>query len=322
MKKIYLPFVLLILAPYSLLANAIYFPQVAMGGGYSTTITLLNIGTSPISSQVKFFNQNGGALASSVPANIPVGGSIRVTLPDSGSVAAGWAVIDAGVGLVQGVASFDYRINDNLQTTAGVLGIAGGNQFILPVDMNSKADTGAAIANVGSSIPVVVRLRLLSEDGTIVATSNDTHLNPLGPQMQIASFISQLFPQLSGTSFKGSLAVEAAAGTPANSIVATALVLKEGMLSAIPVIPSGMPIFQSNSIRATITQFNVYNDNSKASLTYTIENTTDTTLYLANINDSYFLEDDLNTNWDLGVTLAGIATVYSNSLLSKLAIIK
>ena len=45
------------------------------------------------------------------------------------------------------------------------------------------------------------------------------------------------FPNLVGTNFKGTLIVEAEAGSQDFALAATALTIKEGMLSALPVIP-------------------------------------------------------------------------------------
>ena len=60
--------------PASLFANKLYFPQVAFGGGYTTTIVLMNAGTTNVSSHLQVYGQTG-ALVMSVPVTVPAGGS-------------------------------------------------------------------------------------------------------------------------------------------------------------------------------------------------------------------------------------------------------
>ena len=95
------------LIPTSLLANKLYFPQVAFGGGYTTTIVLMNRGTTNVSSSFEVFGQNG-ALLTSLPVSVPPGGSTRLTVPDPGNaITSSWGMIDAGEGTVQGMAIFE-----------------------------------------------------------------------------------------------------------------------------------------------------------------------------------------------------------------------
>ena len=80
-----------------------------------------------------------------------------------------------------------------------------------------------------------VRLRLLRESGALYGTVDDIRLNSLGPLRHVADFVSNFFPTLAGTTFRGTLVVETT--STYGDIVATALTVKEGMLSALPVIP-------------------------------------------------------------------------------------
>src|SRR5688572_21093841 len=141
---------LLILAafPSSLFSNTLYFPQVAYGGGYSTTFTITNTGTVPVASSLNFYAQNGTrVLALATPINLSPGSSTRVTLPNSGAaVTVVWGELIAGAGTVQGVATFDVRgSNGALLTTAGVLGLEAGSSYLLPVDVAPNVDTGVAV---------------------------------------------------------------------------------------------------------------------------------------------------------------------------------
>ena len=233
-----IPFLVILVFPQFLFANNLYFPQVAIGGGYTTSFVIINTGTAPVSARINFYDQTGVNLAAYGRAiNVPVGGSTRFTLPDQGALTSFWGELPAGTATVQGVATFQGRSDTGaLVTAAGVLGVGGGNSFLVPVDVTPTSSTGVAIANVNASSAVTVNLRLLGENGSQVASANDVRLSPLKPHAQIADFVTSFFPQLAGTTFAGALVIEAAAA-PANSLAATALTLKEGLLSAIPVLP-------------------------------------------------------------------------------------
>src|SRR5262249_49797750 len=155
-------------------------------------------GSTAVSSRINFYDQSGAPRTDlSTVINIPPGGSTRLSIPNSGPLTSVWGELPAGLATVQGVATFDGRSSTGaLITTAGVLGLEGGNSFLLPVDVTDTASTGVAIANVNGSTPITVGLRLLREDGAQVATANDVRFNPLRPRNQIADFVTTIFPQL------------------------------------------------------------------------------------------------------------------------------
>jgi hypothetical protein len=216
------------------------FPQAVVGGGYTTSFVIINMGTTTVNSTLRLYSQLGVELTQySQNVSIPPGGSFRYSTPDTGPLTVAWADIDGGAGAsLRGVGTYDYRSNGVLQTTVGVLGIGGSNTFTMPVDLTATGSTGIAIANLSGTI-VNVTLRLLAEDGSQVAVANDTRLNPIPAHGQVAAYVEEFFTQLKGTIFKGSVVIEAASGSPALTLVATALTVKEGIFSAIPVIPTG-----------------------------------------------------------------------------------
>ena len=60
MKPRFLLFTLFVaLFPVSLFSNTLYFPQVAFGGGYSTTFAIVNTGTTGVSGRLNLFSQSG-----------------------------------------------------------------------------------------------------------------------------------------------------------------------------------------------------------------------------------------------------------------------
>ena len=228
------PFCLVVmLLPASLFANTLYFPQVAFGGGYSTSFVIINNGATDVSSQVNFYSQNGASRPDlTAPVNIPAGSTARFTIPDAGPLTAVWGELAAGEGTLRGIAAFEVRVNGALTTTAGVLALEAGGGFIMPVDVTPSASTGIAIANVNATTALNVRLRLIGEGGIQVATTTI----PVPAHGQIARFVNDIFT-LGSAGFRGTLNVDTPSGSPANALAATALTVKEGILSALPVLP-------------------------------------------------------------------------------------
>src|SRR5438128_1110080 len=174
MKPRFLLFTLLIaLFPVSLFSNTLYFPQVALGGGYSTTFAIVNTGTTAVSGRLNLYSQSG-VLRSDLGGQIYIapGNSTRLTTPNIGPLTAVWGEFDAGAGTVQGVATFDSRDpSGRLVTSAGVLGIQADNAFLMPVDVKSGiASTGVAVANISNN-DLSIEVRLFGENGVMVASN-------------------------------------------------------------------------------------------------------------------------------------------------------
>lgn len=222
------------------------FPAGGVWRGLFHNFCYLQHVNSAVSSQVLFYDQSGTNVPGlSAAVNLPPGGSTRFTLPDSGPLKVVWGELAAGSGTVEGVATFDLRAsNGSLIATAGVLGMQGGNSFLVPVDVTANGSTGVAIANASAGNSVNVRLKLVGENGVPVASVDDSRLNPLDPHAQIADFVTSMFPQLVNTTFKGTLVIEAGAGSAGGALAATALTVKEGLLSALPA-PGAAPYPQA-----------------------------------------------------------------------------
>src|SRR5262245_18032791 len=141
--KLLLFMLLLTVFPSSLFSNTLFFPQVAFGGGYSTTFVILNTGTTPISSTLNFYGQDGVTRPDlAVPINLAAGNSVRVVVPNNGPLTIVWAELIAGAGTVRGVATFDNRAGSILVSSAGDLGVEGNGGFLIPVEVTPSSATG------------------------------------------------------------------------------------------------------------------------------------------------------------------------------------
>ena len=114
--------------------------------------------------------------------------------------------------------------------------------FRLPVDVTGSGiavNTAIAMVNVNPINRMTVALELISESGSTSssATRSDTRLITLDSRHQIPALVTNVWPQLA-VGFRGtlSIAVVNSAQQP-NSLVLTALSVKDGLLSALPVIP-------------------------------------------------------------------------------------
>jgi len=235
--------------PTSLFSNKLYFPQVVFGGGYTTTVVLMNKGTTSVSSDFQVYGETG-TLLKSIPTNVHGLGSTRLSIADPApSVVSSWGMLDAGTETVQGAAIFDVRSTTGaLIDTVTALGVEAANDFTFLVDVAGNgiaSNTGFAIANVNPNSDVTVNFQLLSELGCGDVTGRSVTLRS---GQHIAEFVTETWPQL-GAVFKGTLLVWVTPGQP-NSLVLTALNFKEGLMSEVPAISGVVNDEVLNDIKA------------------------------------------------------------------------
>jgi hypothetical protein len=86
------------------------------------------------------------------------------------------------------------------------------------------------VVNPGEG-PISVTLEFYNQAGALVAQVSPPELTPLAARNKVARFLSEL---AAPTGFRGTVVVRAVGGT----IAATGLSLKEGVLTALPVVPT------------------------------------------------------------------------------------
>ncbi len=138
------------------------FPQIAVGGGYQTTLLLLNTSDEIEAGKLKFFSDKGTPFAlrfidmnvadTTYAYTIPAGGFLRLIAdPADSEVRSGWAqlVPDAGKSTPAGAAVFSLTSNGILVTEAAVPAASATQHVRIFVDKSDSHDTGVAIANPG-----------------------------------------------------------------------------------------------------------------------------------------------------------------------------
>lgn len=229
-------------------APSTYFPQVAVGGGYTTTFTLVNTGADTAAGILLLTGEKGtplnAALASpgftdaaggSFPISVPAGGTQTITassINPADATQAGWARIQSSSTSLEGVATFQFRQQGALATIVGVLSADKTDRAAIPLDDDhtQARDTGYAVANPGSG-DIYLSLNLLNPDGSISKSIAPSALNPLGPGCHVARFVWEDLndPDLK---FRGSMIVSAQGG---ETFSVVALVLNQGLYTAVPV---------------------------------------------------------------------------------------
>lgn len=192
-----------------------YFPQIANGANFRTSIVVINPSTVDASGQLRFFRSDGagfplpltgGTSESSVGVRIPARGAVRLDSTGRGSLQAGWAVLTTDVAVTAN-AVFQTFSGPAVISEAGVSASRLIRRFTIFVDTIGTARTGLALANPVAA-PVSMTMRLFNKNGAEVTTS-PVRLTLL-PNQHISRFIDQLLPNVPGIAeFEGSLLVEA-----------------------------------------------------------------------------------------------------------------
>jgi sugar lactone lactonase YvrE len=191
--------------------NPIYFPQFADGGGYTTSLILLNSSDHIETGTFEIFNsegvpltvtQAGGSAGSSFQYSIPAGGAARFQtdgFPAQGQ--SGWVRLtpDAGTSTPVGSGLFGYNPGSILVSESGFPAAAPTTHARIYLDLSEKHNTGLAIANVASA-DAVITIKAFQKDGITQAGTTSTSL------------------QLAGHGYTGQFANQLIQGLPAGFI--------------------------------------------------------------------------------------------------------
>jgi plastocyanin len=237
------------------IAGNLIFPQIAVGGGYTTDVFLMNPGNlTDAAGVLYFFNSDGlpltlqynGSATAQISVNVPKGSIQKLTLtilPDVLTV--GWAIFITRPGTpnplpeIFGSVVYTNVSGTNLLAQIGVLGTrySAGNfkRISIPIQVVDSLSTGIAVVNAGSS-SLNVTFELKDASGNIVSRDTPQPISPLTPGEHIAKYITEIFPNVfpdvSPNDFLGSLDLV----TDGDGMVPLALILNGPVVSTIPVI--------------------------------------------------------------------------------------
>jgi hypothetical protein len=183
-----------------------YFPQFVDGGGYTTSIVLLNTSSSLETGSFAILddngdpllvNQVGGTADSSFNYSIPPGGVYRFQTDGSPvSAKIGWVRLtpDAGTSTPVGSGVFGYNPGSILVTESGIPAALATTHARIFVDLSATYNTGLAIANVVDAAANITINAFQTDGTTAVGTSQGPlQLSAYGHDAKFADqFISGL----------------------------------------------------------------------------------------------------------------------------------
>src|SRR5262245_40060807 len=188
-----------------LTSSPLYFPQLADGGGYTTTLILSNTsgatetGTISISNDVgEPLNVRpvGEAIGSSFSYSIPAAGTFIFQTDGSPSlVRAGWVKVtpDNGSNTPIGGGVFSYSPAGILVTESGIPSSEATTRARIYVDTSNGHDTGLAIVNP-SGTPTTVTLQAFQDNG--ISAGNGPVAVNLARNGHVSAFVGELISGL------------------------------------------------------------------------------------------------------------------------------
>jgi hypothetical protein len=226
--------------------SATYFPQIAVGGGWSTHFSFINTGLIEASGNLILSDPRGNPLAvdgeltdpfgitrpaqqaSSFAFSIPPGGSVFLSAVAPDGIRTGWARLESSGGSLNGMATYEYVSGGIEKCFVNFPQSQPLQLAAVPVEMDNNIGKlpAYAIANPNAQA-ISIKMTLIAQDGTVV---DDSVTINLGPGEQIVRYLVQ---DLAINQFRGVL-VFRAQGT--QTFVALALLDKKGQLAAIPLI--------------------------------------------------------------------------------------
>ncbi len=184
----------------------LYFPQFADGGGYVTSLVLLNTADSVETGKLRLFDDDGKALSANQAGGtrdsvfnyaIQPGG-VFVFETDGFPVDArvGWAQLipDANSSSPVGAGIFSYSQGGVRVTEAGIPAANPTTHAHVYIDQAGYHSTGLAVSNPGAA-GIDVKLKAYRPDGSVVTEAGESALS-LSAEGHSARFVPQFFSGL------------------------------------------------------------------------------------------------------------------------------
>ncbi len=181
-----------------------YFPHMAIGAGWQTTLTYVNYSTTPVTCTTTFMGDDGSPLQISfttpIPTQLGPGASFHIESNYTGGEADGWG---------QAVCSGPIKASLLFRFYSGTtpLAEAGVNATTTPAKefvTFAQTNTGLAIANP-STQTANITVNALDSSGTLVFTATPTIVLP--PNGHLAANLSGLNGAPPGLNFTGSVQI-------------------------------------------------------------------------------------------------------------------
>ena len=179
------------------------FAQLASGGGWKTSITLVNLSSVRVTARINFYADNGTPLTlplsviqtgtnstnSTVDATIEPNGTFVVESDAAASLVVGWADVQAS-GPLTGYAVFRFRTPGAPDSEGAVpLDSRASSSMVIPYDNMTGFQSGLALVNQSSAV-TSVSVTVRDTDGLLVGVAQI----PLPSLGHAAFFVSDFIP--------------------------------------------------------------------------------------------------------------------------------
>jgi hypothetical protein len=186
--------------------SPVYFPQFADGGGYTTSLILMNTSTADETGTFQIMDNNGAALAVN-QAGGSSGSFFSYSIPGNGifhfqtdgspaNWKTGWVQLtpDAGTSTPVGSGVYGYNPENVLVSESGVPSSSATTHARIYVDRSGNHNMGLAIANI-SNEPANITINAFQSDGITTAGTSNGPLS-LAAHGHSAQFADQLITGL------------------------------------------------------------------------------------------------------------------------------
>jgi hypothetical protein len=183
-----------------------YFPQIAAGDGWRTTLFVSNASAGTASGLITFTKSDGSPFAANwldemgnnvtsggntIPFQLASGQSRKYTAVADLPLTVGYAMVSASASVLGAAMFARLDGSGNILSEAGVpMAIPLGKQAVF-VDTTNGFRTGVAIANPNSSV-LHIHLELVSDEGQVLAST----VRDLPGFQHVALFTDELFPEV------------------------------------------------------------------------------------------------------------------------------
>src|SRR5437867_9736030 len=233
----------------SLTSSPVYFPQLADGGGYATTLILLNTSNGTEAGTLAIFDDNGapltlrdtsGTSGSAFPYSIPAGGAFVFQTGGQAALRVGWVKLTPNPGSPApvGAGVFSYSPAGILVTESGIPSAIPTTNARIYVDKSGGHDTGLAIANPGGSANSIA-LQAFENNGSTTAGNGQAVLSiPSGGHS--AKFAGELIGGLPD-GFRGDVQISSASPFAALTLRSLSNSRGDFLLTTFPVADANRP---------------------------------------------------------------------------------
>jgi hypothetical protein len=230
--------------------GSVYFPQFVDGGGYTTSLMLLNTSSVRETGKLEIRDKDGNMLAvtqvggtndSSFSYSIEPGGLFRFQTDGFPfDTKAGWVVLtpDSGTPTPVGSGVFGYNPDRVLVSESGIPAAAATMHARVYVDLSNNHNTGLALANVSNGSSAIT-IRAFQKDGTTTAGTGKPPI-PLLANGHKAAFADEFVTGLPA-GFTGVLDISSTAPFAALTLRSLMNERNEFLMTAFPVADANQP---------------------------------------------------------------------------------